>query len=469
MKARLLRLADRLRQSYWFLPSVMACAAILLAGGMIWLDSYEGSVWMDRFAWLRASRPSGARQLLSAIGGSMITVAGTVFSVTIAAVVYASGQYGPRLLSNFMRDRGNQVTLGTFIATFLYCLIVLRTVRSPEESGGVGFVPNIALLVAVLLALCSIAVLIFFIHHVPSKIHINNVIEDVGKRLLREVGHRFPRFLGEPADRGRQTGDTIVPEPFRQGGEAEAAAPVRLVTASHTGYIQLVRDEDLLQLASRHDLVLRLRYQPGDFVHAGRALILVFPAERCDEEASQALADAFAIGSQRTALQDLRFLIDELVEIAARALSPGINDPFTAITCLDWLGAAMSDLSGREIPFHLRQDADGALRVIAHPQRFGDFLERSFGSLAQYCAGDRVAALHFLSSLGEVAVACEDRERLAAVRTHIDRIAGLAGSKLDRLNSQVVTDRANLLRDALAKPDHRRRLRDDFSWLGGAA
>ncbi|MBB3912672.1 putative membrane protein [Sphingomonas desiccabilis] len=197
MRAGLLRLADQLRQSYWFLPSLMALAAVLLAGGMVWLDSYEGSGWMDRLPWLYASRPSGARQLLSAIGGSMVTVAGTVFSVTIAAVVYASGQYGPRLLSNFMRDRGNQVTLGTFIATFLYCLIVLRTIRSPEETGGAGFVPNLAVLIALLLAVCSITVLIFFIHHVPSRIHINSVIEDIGRRLLHEVGRRFPQSIGD--------------------------------------------------------------------------------------------------------------------------------------------------------------------------------------------------------------------------------------------------------------------------------
>lgn len=142
MRARLLPLWAHLRESYWFLPTVMAFFAVLLAGGMIMLDSYEGSDWMDRFAWLYASRPNGARQVLSAIGGSMITVAGTVFSVTIAAVVYASGQYGPRLLSNFMSDRGNQVTLGTFIATFLYCLLVLRTIRSPEESGGSASCPT---------------------------------------------------------------------------------------------------------------------------------------------------------------------------------------------------------------------------------------------------------------------------------------------------------------------------------------
>ncbi|MFD1104649.1 DUF2254 domain-containing protein [Sphingobium olei] len=467
MKAWLLRVADKLRQSYWFIPTLMACAAVLLAGGMIQLDSYEGSSWMDRFAWLYASRPSGARQVLSAIGGSMITVAGTVFSVTIAAVVYASGQYGPRLLSNFMRDRGNQVTLGTFIATFLYCLIVLRTIRSPEETGGTAFVPNLALLVAVLLAICSIAVLIFFIHHVPSKIHINSVIEDIGSRLLKEVGHRFPRCVGKPADVEPDPDDPALPLALRRDAcRAEGAQP-GLVSADDTGYIQLIRDDDLLALASKHDLVVRLRYQPGDFVHAGRALIEAWPPERCDDDACEALAGIFAIGSQRTALQDLRFLIDELVEIAARALSPGVNDPFTALTCLDWLGAAISDLSSRDIPSHLRKDEEGALRVVAHPQTFADYLERSFGALAQYCAGDMIAARGFLKTLGEIAIECDDAGRLGALAIHIDRLQELAQDSLEGFNRKAVTQRARQLRRALAEPDYKRRLRDEAAWLDG--
>ena len=462
MRARLLRLWAHLRESYWFLPTVMAFFAVLLAGGMIWLDSYEGSDWMDRFAWLYASRPNGARQVLSAIGGSMITVAGTVFSVTIAAVVYASGQYGPRLLSNFMSDRGNQVTLGTFIATFLYSLLVLRTIRSPEESGGVGFVPNMALLVAVLLALCSIAVLIFFIHHVPSKIHINSVIEDVGHRLIREVGDRFPRFIGE----GAAQGEVELPAAFRPSGGANAPAAI---TAARTGYIQLVDDEALMECAKRHGLVLRLQYQPGDFTHAGRALVEAWPPERCGGKVVELIRDAFSIDARRSALQDLRFLIDELVEIAARALSPGVNDPFTAVTCLDWLGAAMSDLAGRTLPSHLRVDDNGALRVVAHPETFASFVERGFGALVQYAAGDMIASLRFLRALGEVALGCDAPDRLALLAHQADQLEELARDKLNGVNLSRVTDRADALRRALAEPDVKRALRDSDAWLGGTA
>ncbi|TZG25823.1 DUF2254 domain-containing protein [Sphingomonas montanisoli] len=470
MKAQFLRFAERLRESYWFLPSVMAFAAVLLAGGMIMLDSYEGSAWMDGFTWLYASRPDGARQVLSSIGGSMITVAGTVFSVTIAAVVYASGQYGPRLLSNFMSDRGNQVTLGTFIATFLYCLLVLRTIRSPEESGGVGFVPNMALLVGVLLALCSIAVLIFFIHHVPSKIHINSVIEDVGDRLLHEIDHRFPTFIGSPRPhRDDHSENARVPATFSAQASAEDAGRRMLINAKATGYVQIVDDGTLMESARAANLVLRLQYQPGDFIHKGRTLVEAWPPERCDEEVGRSIVNAFTVGSRRSALQDLRFLIDELVEIAARALSPGVNDPFTAVTCIDWLSAALSDLAPRKLPSHLRVDEDGALRVIAHPVTFEGLLDRSFGALAQYAAADMVAALRYLRGLGEVALDCDDPARLAALDDYAFKLEELAIEALGGFNLVRVRERADELRRALREPDYKRRLRDSTAWLGGTS
>lgn len=421
MKAVMVRLADQLRQSYWFIPTVMTLAAVLLAGGMVWLDGQDGSGWMDRFAWLHASRPSGARQLLSAIGGSMITVAGTVFSVTIAAVVYASGEYGPRLLSNFMRDRGNQITLGTFIATFLYCIIVLRTVRSPEESGAAAFVPNLAVLVALLLAVCSVGVLIFFIHHVPQRIHINSVIEDIGRRLLHEVDRRFPSMIGtaDPDAVETEASDRLEPD----------GSP-REVGARGTGYIQLIDEDLLMRTATDFDLVCRIRYRPGDFVHEGRTLLELWPAERCDDACIGQLQGAFALGAQRTALQDLRFLIDELVEIADRALSPGINDPFTAVTCMDWLGAALSDLGRRKLPEPLRRDGAGMVRVIAHPLDFAALLERSFGALLQHAGTSTIAALHYLHTLGEIAADCDNADRRALLARWVDRIAFKANEAL---------------------------------------
>jgi uncharacterized membrane protein len=430
VKARLVQLADALRGSYWFLPALMAFAAILLAGAMVWIDTHVGSAWMDRLPWLYAARPDGARQVLSAIGGSMITVAGTVFSVTIASVVFASGQYGPRLLSNFMGDRGNQVTLGTFIATFVYCLLVLRTIRSTHEDGGAGFVPNLALLLAVALALASIGVLIFFIHHVPSRLHINSVIEGVGKRLLAGIDDRFPRFIGQPQGNAdvREPGAHPPPTP-------PDAAPI---TADAVGYIQFIDDETLLRLAQAHDLQIRLRRGPGDFIHAGTVLVEAWPAERCNKELRTQVAATFAVGSRRSALQDLAFLIDELVEIASRALSPGVNDAQTAMTCFDWLGAAMSALAARELPSTLRADAEGSLRVIALPTTFEGFLERGFGALIQHAAADMAAALRLLATLDDVALACRRGPRREALAAYAGRLSGVAEARLTGDNLQRV-------------------------------
>ena len=471
-RARFVHLADTLRGSYWFVPAVMALGATALAGGMILLDSRKGSAWMDGVAWLHAAHPDGARQVLAAIGGSMITVAGTVFSVTIAAVVYASGQYGPRLLSNFMSDRGNKVTLGTFIGTFLYCLIVLRTIRSPQESGGAGFafVPNLSLLVGVLLAFCSIAVLIFFIHHVPSRIHINSVIEGIGDRLLREIDRRFPRLVGAPpSDEERTGGQTAVPAAFQGEGRAGVARGRFEVTAQRTGYIQMIDEAVILSAAQTHDLVLRLRYQPGDFIHVGRRLVDAWPEERCNDDVVSSIRDAFAVGARRSATQDLRFLIDELVEIAARALSPGVNDPFTAVTCLDWLGAALADLASRPLPSHLRFDSEHALRIIAHPITFEGFVDQAFGTLAQYCARDMVASLHYLGALGEVALDCEDAARLSCLTNCAGKLDELAGHALEGFNRSRVHERARELRRALSEPDPGRRQSECDARLGGTA
>lgn len=466
MKSSFLQWADDLKASYWFLPSIMALGAICLASGMIFVDTHAGSAWMDGLPWLYAARPNGARQVLSVISGSMITVAGTVFSVTIAAVVYASGQYGPRLLSNFMSDRGNQITLGTFIATFVYCLLILRTVRSAGESGAAaGFVPNLALLIGVVLALCSIGVLIYFIHHVPRQLHINSVVQGVGAKLLRELDARYPRFIGEPPPKdGAGPGMASIPATFRQDAGAAEGANRRLVGASGTGYLQVIDDGALVDLAREHDLVLRLQHQPGDFIHVGRIVVEVWPPHRCDEATAASISRAFAVGSRRTALQDIRFFIDELVEIAGRALSPGVNDPFTAVTCLDWLGAAFSDLAAREFPSPLRADDNGTLRVIGRPITFEGLMERGFGALAQYCAGDMVAALGFLGALGEVSQGCASADRLRIIDSYAEKLADLARDKLTGFNRERVSERASQLRRSLAGPDHKRQWRDSGIW-----
>ncbi|NDV87204.1 DUF2254 domain-containing protein [Aurantimonas aggregata] len=425
MRAFVQQYYQRVIASYWFIPSIMATAAAVLAivlvevdARVIQIDSLGDSVF------LFATQPDGARAILSAIGGSMIGVAGTVFSVTMAAVVFASGSFGPRLLTNFMNDRGNQVTLGVFVATFVYCMLVLRSVQDGADSGPFGamFVPNIAVFAAIILAIASIGVLIFFIHHVPSNIHISNVIAGIGSTLTKQIEATF-RDPQEAADDPGTREDRLwqIPACFHEGvDEMAASVPYAEVACDRAGYLQVVDRQTLVNAARDADIVVRLNCRTGEFVHPGRVLFHAWPSERVSEETRQKLLSSIATGNERTPSDDLMFLFDELVEIAARALSPGVNDPFTAITCLDWLMAAMATLAGHDGPDPLHDDGEGRLRVIDRSHSFGDYLEMSFGHVRQYAASDMIAGERFLLCLAELVPACRTDAQREAIRFQME-------------------------------------------------
>lgn len=470
MRAHLLDYWDSLRSSYWFIPSLMAVGAVVLSFVTTAADGRLGSDWIDGVSWLYANKPDGARTLLSTVAGSMIGVAGVTFSITIASVVYASGQYGPRLLSNFMRDTGNQVTLGTFIATFLYCLLVLRTIRAADEGFGgenpagdlVGpFVPHLAIAVALVLSLASIAVLIYFIHHVPDSIHVSNVIAGIGRELEHRLDNVFPARLGEGADDENATGEAEVPDALFE--EADR------VEADGTGYLQSIDPRALLDTAVAHDLVLRLRCRPGDFVTEGDALALAWAPGRLDESVVAKLRGAFVWGRSRTPLQDVRFLVNELVEIAARALSPGVNDPFTAQACLDWLGAALKLLAGRDMPGEARYDDAGALRLIARPTTYAHLVEAVFGQLRPYVSADRNASLYAFKVLAEVAGRTDEAPARDVLRREAEalRDATLEGLVVD-VDRRAVEGRYRVVAAILADRSYEG-LAAEVEWLGGSA
>lgn len=428
MQPRLLKFVEDVRASYWFVPSLMAAAALILGAVVIYIDVSVGSDWLDGLSWFQDNKPDGAQEVLSTIAGSAITVAGVVFSITIVSVSYAASQYGPRVLTNFMSDRGNQVTLGTFIATFLYCLMVLRTIRGGDDD---NFVPDLAIIVALLLALCSIAVLIFFIHHVPRSIHVNTVAAGIGRQLLASLGERYPEFIGHAPEKSSELLEATIPSALgdhpgvlSNDGITPALSPV-------TGYIEAIDDEELMEIACGSKLIVKLLYQPGDYIHEGRTFAELWPPEQVTEAIAAKLGGTFAVSSQRTPLQDTRFLIDELVEVGTRALSPGVNDPFTAITCLDWLGSALSDASRRKLPSKYRVDQQGAVRVIASPMTFADFVERAIGQFRQYLATDKNACLHAIRTIQVVAAACRSDDQLEVLLDELEELRSAASEALD--------------------------------------
>ncbi len=239
-------------------------------------------------------------------------------------------------------------------------------------------------------------------------------------------------------------------------------------SAAATGYIQSVDDKGLLSLACRADVLIRLRYRPGDFVMDGRGLADVAPPEQWSDDRSRDLQECFTVGNKRTPQHDLMFLVSELVEIAARALSPGVNDPITAVTCLDWLGAGGTEFATRQMPDPVREDEDGTPRLIARADSFAFFVDRGFGQLRQYAASDVIAALHWLQVVGEVAASCRTPDQIDVLRRQAALFREQAATALNGPDARAVDQRAAELQALLARGVGAINTAQT-EWLGGSA
>lgn len=361
-----------------------------LAVGALALD-HADQLETEDLNWIYRGGSEGARGLLSAIAGSMVTVAATAFSITIVALQLAASNFGPRLLRNFMQDIGNQVVLGTFIATFLYCLLVLPTVRGEDYD---QFIPKFSVTIAIGLAIASTGVLIYFIHHASTIIQASHVIADVADDLDRAIERLFPEEIGQgKSQHQRQVGE--IPQDFDSN-----AGPVR---AKGTGYLQAVDEQALLKAACKHDLLLRFQTRPGKFVSKGNILVQIYPGTRVNQQLIDKIRSTFLLGKERTEQQDVSFPIDQLVEIAVRALSPGINDPFTAIRCIDRLGTALSSLAEREFPSPYRFDNDNNLRIMVKPVAFEQLVDVAFAQIRHYGQSDVRVIIRLLDAIDQIA------------------------------------------------------------------
>ena len=425
MVTKLVTYWEQIRASYWFMPTLMAIGAIVLSFIMAFIDKTWGFEWATSTGWLSANQPAGARAMLSTIAGSMITVGGVTFSITIVSLASVTAQFGPRLLKNFMRDRGNQITLGTFIGTFIYCIMVLRMVRNGETAGPntedtaelmAAFVPHASLFVAFLLGMASIAVLIYFIHHIPESIYIPNVVADVGRELHQKIGKFYPEEIGKPVGDAVGVPDeaSAIPDHFEEG-----KVPIK---AKARGYLQYIDGNGLLKFAKRNELVIELRRSPGDFLSDDRPLVEAWPAERLTEDVVAEIRSFFAIGFEPTQTQDILFLVNQLVELAARALSPGVNDPFTATNCMDWFGSAASALANHELPRRYRFDDDNQLRIISSAITFDDFVSAFADKMRPYIRDDRNAALHMMTVFQLLAEEICDRDEWEVIAKHAKRL-----------------------------------------------
>jgi uncharacterized membrane protein len=354
----------------------MSLAAVAMAALMGWLDYTLQDRRVLGLDDLYLTGPEGARAVMATLAGSAISVTSVVFSITMVVLSMAAAQFGPRLLRNFMDHGGTQFVLGTFVATFIYCLLVLAMVRSED---GHSFVPQFAAAIGVLLGVISFGLLIYFIHHVSVFIQAPFVIADVGRRLDHALRKSFPESSAD-SDSGRDAGSgAAVDMPVPPNG----SRPIR---AHKSGYVQGIDLESLDGLACECDLMIWVQVRPGQYLLAGRTCAMV-SGRQSEEAIDKAVRQALVLGSERTATQDPEFAVDQLVEIALRALSPGVNDPFTAINCIDRLGASLALLASLQAQSSIRFDDEGRARVVVDCFTHAGVIDAAFHKIRQ-CARD---------------------------------------------------------------------------------
>ena len=441
MRQRLQHLGERLRASFWLVPTLMVVAAMILSLGLQYIDDVLDLTTLPGFGWLTLRDPDSARSLLSTIAASTITVAGTVFSITTVALSLASSQFGPRLVRNFMRDRGTQFALGIFLSTFVYALMTMRGVNTPIE--GTKASHDIAVHVAVLLALVSIGTLIYFIHNVALSIQVDNVTFNINREFSNAIDRHYPS--ARDFDEGAK---------FCDVKQLNLGDDYLTIYGECGGYVLSFDRQKLLNWARDHDCCIVLDCHPGSYLHHWSRVARVYhPPRSLDSgEITASIDSAIGIGHLPTAEQDVVFSIHQLSQIAVRALSPGINDPYTAYSCIDRLVDGIGKVLQRpQLPncFH---DEDGKLRLVTTVLDFEDLLKAAFDEIREYGRQSGVVMRHLLDNLMALARICTRPEDKRALDAYSHRLEEDCDKFIeDRFDRKIISEKIRDIRLQVAR------------------
>ncbi|MGK0190115.1 MAG: putative membrane protein [Verrucomicrobiales bacterium] len=416
MKIRILHLWEKMRTSFWFIPGFTVACFMAAGFTMLEVDERWRSDLLAEVPALHDVSPGGLRSLLSTAGTAVLALAGVTFSGALVALTLASGQFGSRLLRNFIRALPNQIALGVQLGTFVMCLIILRSVRDFNDG---SFLPHLSAFMAFLATVASLGTFIYFIHHISTSLQAERIVGNVFKDLDETIEHRFPD--GISTDREEDEAETTREMWGESDDEHRVASDV-------TGYLQAINIEGLVELTRElgSGVCGRVLAHPGKFIVEGEALVAIRGGVPDEEDPWR---NCFITGMERTPEQDFEQHIRQLVETGLRALSPGINDPFTAIHCIDYLGAALAKVARRRLPTNEHLDEDGNARILTRPISFDSMMATAFNQLRQASRGKPDIAMRLLETFASIARASETKEARKAIRQHADLVGNISESE----------------------------------------
>lgn len=433
-------LGQRTTASLWFVPSLFVLGAFVLSGVMLAIDGRAGPALGGKTWWLFNGTADGARTILSVVAGSLITVVAVAFSVTMIAIQQASTQFTPRILRNFTRDRGNQVVLGTYIATFVYALLVLRQVRS--ETTGAEFVPTLSIFTAIVLALVSLGLLIYFIHHSSEQMQVSHLLTRIREELDHELNEMFPTTFGS-ASRAAASPDALLAQyAARRNGR------VLEIRSADEGYLRRIDERALTGCLAGAASFTSIEVEIGLYVHRGQPLARCWTA-RADDEFEERIRDAFVLDRERSTDQDPRFAFKQLVDIALKALSPGVNDPTTAEQAMDHLVGGLCLLAQREFPHPVRELEGGGILLMRAPS-FTDYVDGAFDQIRRAASSQLHVLLYLMRGLATLGLRADEPTRRAAVRRQLsETLEMVEWAKLTKREQELVRSQAEAVFEAL--------------------
>ncbi len=408
-----------LRGGFLVRPLTIALSLGFLGAVFSWTEElYPAfSNWVPEILFPSHADPGVAQVILGDIATSIMTVVSIVFAILLMTLTLASMQFSPRILISFSRDRTTQWTLGIFLGTFCYCMAALPAARSmPKPFAPVGTIVG-----AMFLAVTCVGWLLYFIHHISHAISVNYIIDRIAAETEIVIDQIMPVAL--------------KPSIMEAAGSAGSIKWGAVILNNQSGYIRYIDTRRLFQLARDYRIKIKLLRRVGHFVPAGIPFIQVDREERLPAEAIPQFRNAFDVGPSRTLQQDTEFGVLQIVDIALRAISPAVNDPSTAINCIDQLSRILIRFASRQAPAPILYDLPGEIRVIVPWITFEGLLESAFEQIRQYSIHDAAVCLRLLRALGDIAITTEKPEYRRMVLAFAERV--LNGHRNEQTNGDM--------------------------------